>query len=87
MIAAEEREADRFALCLLVRPVDFAGMLDHAADVAGAPRALPWWSRLTASHPPIDERAAACRLALVGYLFEGGRIGVGRAQLAYGGLT
>jgi hypothetical protein len=35
-------------------------MLDRAADEAGAPRALPWWDRMTASHPPIDERAALC---------------------------
>lgn len=59
---SQERAADRFALRLLGRPIDFAGMLDHAADVGGAARVLPWWARLTASHPPIDERAAACRL-------------------------
>lgn len=60
---AQERQADRFALDLLDQPHHFADMLDRAADEAGAPRALPWWSRLTASHPPIDERAAACALA------------------------
>ena len=59
----QEREADRFALELLDQPQHFSEMLDRAADEAGAPRALPWWSRLIASHPPIDERAAACVLA------------------------
>lgn len=64
---SQERQADRFALGLLDQPTYFAEMLDRAADEAGAPRALPWWNRLTASHPPIDERAAACaRLAGAG---------------------
>jgi len=57
---AQERQADRFALALLGQPGHFADMLDRAAGEAGAPRALPWWRRVTASHPPIDERAAAC---------------------------
>ncbi len=54
----QERAADSFALTLLDRPDDFAAMLQLAADEGGAPRRLPWWGRLTASHPPIDERAA-----------------------------
>lgn len=58
---AQERAADRFALDLLGRPDAFDAMLQRAADDSGAPRTLPWWGRLTASHPPIDERAAACR--------------------------
>ena len=57
---AQERAADRFALDLLGRPDHFDAMLQRAADDSGAPRTLPWWRRLTASHPPIDERAAAC---------------------------
>ncbi|HVM02379.1 MAG TPA: M48 family metalloprotease [Acidimicrobiales bacterium] len=62
---AQERAADRFALALLGRPADFAAMLDRAAGEGGAPRDLPWWRRVTASHPPIDERAAdATRLDL-----------------------
>ncbi|MDQ6725264.1 MAG: M48 family metalloprotease, partial [Actinomycetota bacterium] len=61
---AQEREADRFALALLGQPGHFSDMLDRAAGEAGAPRALPWWSRVIASHPPIDERAAACALAV-----------------------
>ncbi len=60
---AQEREADRFALDLLEQPQHFNEMLDRAADQGGASRALPWWRRLTASHPPIDERAAACTVA------------------------
>jgi STE24 endopeptidase len=56
----QERAADRFALDVLGRPETFDAMLQHAADESGAPRSLPWWRRLTASHPPIDERAAAC---------------------------
>jgi STE24 endopeptidase len=56
----QERAADRFALTLLDQPDEFAAMLQRAADESGAPRSLPWWLRLTASHPPIDERAAAC---------------------------
>lgn len=55
---AQERAADRFALTLLDRPDDFTAMLHRAADESGAPRTLPWWRRLTASHPPVDERAA-----------------------------
>ena len=58
---AQERAADRFAVDLLDRPGDFDAMLQRAADASGVPRALPWWRRLTASHPPIDERGAACR--------------------------
>ncbi|HEX2046866.1 MAG TPA: M48 family metalloprotease [Acidimicrobiales bacterium] len=55
---AQERAADHFALTLLDRPADFAAMLQRAADESGAPRTLPWWRRLTATHPPVDERAA-----------------------------
>ncbi|HEV2760186.1 MAG TPA: M48 family metalloprotease, partial [Acidimicrobiales bacterium] len=58
---AQERAADRFALDLLDRPEDFGAMLQRAADDSGVPRSLPWWRRLTASHPPIDERVTACR--------------------------
>lgn len=57
---AQERAADRYALDLLGRPDHFDTMLQRAAEESGAPRTLPWWRRLTASHPPIDERAAAC---------------------------
>jgi STE24 endopeptidase len=57
---AQERAADTFALTLLQAPDEFAAMLDRAADEGGAPRRLPSWRRLTASHPPIDERALAC---------------------------
>jgi STE24 endopeptidase len=57
---AQERAADRFALDVLGRPEAFDAMLQRAADESGAPRWLPWWRRLTASHPPIDERATAC---------------------------
>ena len=57
---AQERAADRFALEVLRRPDHFDAMLQRAAAESGAPRTLPWWRRLTASHPPIDERAAAC---------------------------
>ncbi len=56
----QERAADDFALALLDSPDHFAAMLERAADEGGAPRHLPWWRRLTASHPPIDERASAC---------------------------
>ncbi len=56
---AQERAADAFALALLDRPDDFDAMLERAADDSGAPRHLPWWRLATASHPPIDERAAA----------------------------
>lgn len=62
---SQERAADRFALALLDRPDDFAAMLDRAADESGVPRRLPWWKRLTASHPPVDERAAAARADLL----------------------
>ena len=58
---AQERAADRLALDVLGRPDLFDAMLQRAADESGAPRQLPWWRRLTASHPPIDERAAACQ--------------------------
>lgn len=57
---SQERAADSFALDLLDRPDDFGAMLQRAAEDSGAPRHLPWWQHLTASHPPIDERAAAC---------------------------
>jgi STE24 endopeptidase len=57
---AQERAADAFALSLLRAPLHFTAMLDRAADEGGAPRRLPWWRRLTASHPPIEERALAC---------------------------
>ena len=57
---AQERAADRFALSLLGQPDAFAAMLERAATDGGAARSLPWWRRLTASHPPISERAAAC---------------------------
>jgi STE24 endopeptidase len=56
----QERAADRFAIDVLGQPEVFDAMLQRAADESGAPRTLPWWRRLTASHPPIDERAAAC---------------------------
>ena len=62
---SQERAADCFALRLLGRPDDFAAMLDRAADESGVARRLPWWKRLTASHPPVDERAAAARADLV----------------------
>ena len=62
---AQERAADRFALTLLDRPDDFAAMLRRAADESGVPRCLPWWKRLTASHPPVDERTAAARPDLI----------------------
>jgi STE24 endopeptidase len=57
---AQERAADRFALDLLQAPADFSAMLDRAADEGGGARRLSPWRRLTASHPPIDERALAC---------------------------
>ena len=56
---AQERAADRFALTLLGRPDHFDAMLQRVADETGTPRRLTWWRRLTATHPPIDERAAA----------------------------
>jgi len=56
----QERDADQFALNLLASPADFVSMLDRAADEGGAPRTLPWWQHLIASHPTIDERALAC---------------------------
>jgi hypothetical protein len=34
-------------------------MLQRVAAESGTPRRLSWWRRLTASHPPLDERAAA----------------------------
>lgn len=57
---AQERAADRFALTLLADPDTFAAMLERAADEGGAPRRLPWWRLVIASHPPIEQRAAAC---------------------------
>jgi STE24 endopeptidase len=57
---AQEREADRFALALLGTPDQFSAMLERAANEGGAARTLSGWRRLTASHPPISERAAAC---------------------------
>jgi STE24 endopeptidase len=56
---AQERAADRFAITLLDRPDTFAAMLRRAADESGVPRQLPWYRRLTASHPPVDERTAS----------------------------
>ena len=56
---AQERAADRFALTLLQRPDDFAAMLQRVADETDTPRRLTWWRRLTATHPPVDERATA----------------------------
>jgi STE24 endopeptidase len=56
---AQERAADRFALTLLGQPDHFAAMLHRAAEDSGVPTELAWWRRLTASHPPVDERAAA----------------------------
>jgi len=56
----QERAADEFALTLLHNPQEFATMLDRAADEGDVPRALPWFRRITASHPPIDERIRAC---------------------------
>ncbi len=61
---AQERAADRFARALLDRPGDFTAMLRRAGADSGAPRQLPWWRRATATHPPLDERAAACRTLL-----------------------
>lgn len=55
----QERAADRFALTLLRQPQHFAAMLQRVSDETGTPRTLLWWQRLTASHPPVDERAAA----------------------------
>ena len=56
----QERAADEYALALLHEPRQFAAMLDRAAVEGQAPRALPWFRRITASHPPIDERISAC---------------------------
>jgi STE24 endopeptidase len=56
---AQERAADHFALTRLHRPDDFLTMLQRVAAESGTPRRLSWWRRLTASHPPLDERAAA----------------------------
>ena len=58
---AQERQADRFAVGLLGDEQRFAAMLERAASDGGADRTLPWWRRLTASHPPISERILACR--------------------------
>lgn len=63
---AQERQADRYALTVLGEPSRFAEMLDRAAGDAGAPRQLPWWQHLTASHPPIDERIRACVVPTTG---------------------
>jgi STE24 endopeptidase len=57
---SQERAADDFALNLLGAPADFSHMLERAADEGGAARTLPWWRRVVASHPPIDERMHAC---------------------------
>ena len=59
---AQERAADRFALAVLESPEAFVAMLEQAAE-SGAPRRLPGWRRLVASHPPLDERIALCRSA------------------------
>lgn len=56
----QERAADEFALALLHKPHQFAAMLDRAAHEGEAARRLPWFQRITASHPPIDERIRAC---------------------------
>lgn len=56
---AHERAADRFALTLLHEPHHFDAMLQRVADETGTPRTLAWWRLLTASHPPVDQRAAA----------------------------
>lgn len=56
----QERAADEFALRLLAAPGDFAAMLERAATEGGAPRRLSWWRQAIASHPPIDQRLAAC---------------------------
>ena len=56
----QERAADEFALALLHQPERFAAMLDRAATEGEAPRRLPWFERIVASHPPIDERISAC---------------------------
>jgi STE24 endopeptidase len=58
---SQERAADRFARAVLGTPDDFVAMLDRAALEGDAPRRLPWWRKVTASHPPIDERIQACR--------------------------
>jgi STE24 endopeptidase len=58
---AQERAADRFALAVLEEPEAFAAMLDRSASDGGAPRALPWWRHMAASHPPVDERIRTCR--------------------------
>jgi STE24 endopeptidase len=60
---AQERAADRFALDLLDLPQDFTAMLHRAAAEASIATDLTWWRRATASHPSIDERAAACPAA------------------------
>ncbi len=58
---AQERAADRFALTVLAAPTEFAAMLDRAALAGGAARQLPWWRKVAATHPPIDERVLACQ--------------------------
>ncbi len=60
---AQERAADRFALDLLDRPRDFTAMLHRAATESSTPTELVWWRRATASHPSIDQRAAACPMS------------------------
>ena len=57
---SQERAADEFALALLEQPQYFAEMLERAATEGKAPRQLPWYRRIIASHPPIDERLLAC---------------------------
>lgn len=56
----QERAADAFALTLLRQPERFAAMLDRAAVEGQAPRRLPWFQRIVASHPPVEERITAC---------------------------
>jgi len=58
---AQERAADRFALTVLASPAEFVAMLDRAARDGGAARQLPWWRKVAATHPPIDERVLACQ--------------------------
>jgi Zn-dependent protease with chaperone function len=61
---AQERAADRFAIVELHKPDDFVAMLQRVAEETGTPRDLVWWRRLTASHPPVDERTAAASAPL-----------------------
>jgi Zn-dependent protease with chaperone function len=56
---AQERAADHFALTLLQQPQHFSAMLQRVSEESGTPRTLTWWRRLTATHPPVDERAVA----------------------------